>query len=147
MALGSASTPDLPPTVFTTGKKDWPIDVCYELFSAGTGGTNVRPITSNPVTRNTMKTIIKTFTKATNVWEAVLQTLTASGVSVSVTRGSSDHGDLVTTWLVILFPLESRLDLPQNVTSMPEPPTLQNQTIFCSGSQECFRHDMNMVCG
>ena len=143
MALGSASTPGLPPTVFTTGKKDWPIDFCYQLFSAGTGGTNVRPITSNPVTRKTMKTIIKTFTKATNVWEAVLQTLTASGVSVSVTRGSSDHGDLVTTWLVILSPL----DLPQNVTSMPEPPTLQNRTVFCSGSQECFRHDMNMVCG
>ena len=143
MALGSASTPGLSPTVFTTGKKDWPLYFRYQLFSAGTGGTNVRPITFNPVARKTMKTIIKTFTKATNVWEAVLQTLTASGVSVSVTRGSSDHGDLVTTWLVILSPL----DLPQNVTSMPEPATLQNRTVFCSGSQECFRHDMNMVCG
>ena len=39
------------------------------------------------------------------------------------------------------------LDIPQNVTSMPEPPMLQNRTVFCSGSQECFRHDMNMVCG
>jgi len=33
-----------------------------------------------------------------------------------------------------------------NVTSVPEPPKPQNQTLACSKSQECFGHDMNMVC-
>merc|ERR1711971_181393 len=33
-----------------------------------------------------------------------------------------------------------------NFTSMPEPPRPRDQALACSRSQECFGHDMNMVC-
>ena len=110
-----------------------------------TGGTS--GITFSPVAGKTTTTgisITKTFTKSTNAWEAVLPMLTVNGVSASVTRGSDEHGEAATTWWVA-FLLTHHLS-PQNITSIPEPPRPQNQNLACSESQECFEHDMNMVC-